>query len=268
VCRAFGAFSRPSLPTLAVPLGYRAAWSQKQPAAFDRAPAPTPSGPHQPHTRPAALRPLAPHVGNHHHPHNVCLYGSALAPAVLSASGFHWVNEGDANKTKWGYVALKPGAELRLQIDTTTPYNGPNSTVAVYLAHLKSYEHMGIATARCAQEETEGRCRGKGWGSSRRRPALRPRPSRRVCPETRPRPLPARRLPRIHPHTRRRPPPAGRSCAAGCTCQSVGVNAHHRVRESTTFFARLDATRHPNCTLSVLVSGVSDSGEHKFKVGG
>jgi hypothetical protein len=117
-------------------------------------------------TRPPPPAPARP-PGNYQHRHNVCVYGASLAPAVASADGFALVDEGAGNKTKWGYVATAPGAALTLRVDTTTPYglekgNG-SRTVAVYLAHLKSYEHMGIATVRCAPARTGGLAGLLGW---------------------------------------------------------------------------------------------------------
>ena len=97
-------------------------------------------------------------AGNHHRASSVCLYERALEPAVARAlsTGFELVNEGTPEKTKWGFVARRPGAALALRVDTT---GGANATgagaaagagAAVYVAYLKSYERMGVAEARCA----------------------------------------------------------------------------------------------------------------------
>jgi hypothetical protein len=141
----------------------------------------------------------------------MCLYELALSPSVQLARGFDLVNEGTAQKTKWGYVATAVGSELVLQLDTRAPQAHPpppaaaaaaadggrssdganisssrrrsrsssssgsgsasggvqpvagagsngaspaapavseTRRVAIYIAHLKSYNHMGTATAR------------------------------------------------------------------------------------------------------------------------
>lgn len=69
---------------------------------------------------------------------------------LVSAHGFAWVNEGTAAKPKPGYVATQPGSRLRLRVDTDRSSLGspPGERVALYLHHLRSYQHMGTAALR------------------------------------------------------------------------------------------------------------------------
>ena len=65
------------------------------------------------------------------------------------------MNEGTEAKPKRGYVARAPGAVLRLRISTAAPGGGAAAgagapSVALVLAYLKSYAHMGVATVACA----------------------------------------------------------------------------------------------------------------------
>lgn len=146
------------------------------------------------------------HKGNHHADHKVCMHELALVPAVVSTNGFVLMNEGTPEKHKWGYVANASGSELLLEVNTVMPSaSEEQGTVALYVAHLKSYEHMGTAQI---------------------------------------------------------------SCSSGCSCTPVTVDGHQNIRESTTYLARLDATRHASCVVAVEVLPQTSSGEHKFKVTG
>ncbi|KAG2434505.1 hypothetical protein HYH02_012172 [Chlamydomonas schloesseri] len=81
----------------------------------------------------------------------MCLVGDAFRSHLVSAQGFDWVNEGSTAKPKPGYVATQPGSKLRLRVDTDRSGLGsaPGERVALYLHHLRSYEHMGAAALRC-----------------------------------------------------------------------------------------------------------------------
>eukprot|EP00798_Chlamydomonas_sp_ICE-L_P027685 gene27685-7326_t len=65
------------------------------------------------------------------------------------SEGWEWTDEG---RGKWGWVATQPLARLVLRFDSnifapTDPRSA--NTVAVSIAHLKSYEHMGEANVTC-----------------------------------------------------------------------------------------------------------------------
>lgn len=55
-------------------------------------------------------------------------------------------------------------------------------------------------------------------------------------------------------------------CLAGCKCASQTINAHHTLRQSTVFLARLLPTEHAECVIGVKVLRNTTSGKHKFKV--
>ncbi|WIA28011.1 hypothetical protein OEZ86_010599 [Tetradesmus obliquus] len=57
-------------------------------------------------------------------------------------------------------------------------------------------------------------------------------------------------------------------CLAGCKCASQTINAHHTLRQSTVFLARLLPTEHAECVIGVKVLRNTTSGKHKFKVNG
>jgi hypothetical protein len=55
-------------------------------------------------------------------------------------------------------------------------------------------------------------------------------------------------------------------CASGCKCASQTINAHHSLRQSTVFLARLLPTENADCVIGVKVLRNTTSGKHKFKV--
>jgi hypothetical protein len=71
---------------------------------------------------------------------------------VVSLEGFKFVNEGKAGKPKWGYVSTAVGSKLRIRLNTTlhSPSVAERPDVLVYVAHLKSYKHMGTASVKWA----------------------------------------------------------------------------------------------------------------------
>jgi hypothetical protein len=108
-----------------------------------------------------ALAPLPPplHANNLADKNLACAHGSALSAHVESAEGFDLIDEGKAPKQKVGYVAWRPGARLVLRVDlkaaeeaAAEEEEGAKTTgsgVAVQLAYLKSYKHMGRASVEC-----------------------------------------------------------------------------------------------------------------------
>ncbi|EFJ44198.1 hypothetical protein VOLCADRAFT_106525 [Volvox carteri f. nagariensis] len=81
---------------------------------------------------------------------SMCLTGERFSDAVVFSSGFNYTNEGTSpDKPKWGYVATSPGATLVMRFDTSRPHMSPSDLVSLYLFHLKSYEHMGMAGLTC-----------------------------------------------------------------------------------------------------------------------
>ncbi|EFJ52634.1 hypothetical protein VOLCADRAFT_85814 [Volvox carteri f. nagariensis] len=81
----------------------------------------------------------------------MCLVGAAFRRLVVSSSGFTYVNEGTAVKPKPGYVATEPGSRLQLAVNTDRSAVGSpaGEKVHVYVHHLRSYEHMGVAEVSC-----------------------------------------------------------------------------------------------------------------------
>jgi hypothetical protein len=55
-------------------------------------------------------------------------------------------------------------------------------------------------------------------------------------------------------------------CYSGCKCASQTINAHHTLRQSTVFLARLLPTEDADCVIGVKVLHNTTSGKHKFKV--
>lgn len=69
---------------------------------------------------------------------------------IAKPEGFDFVNEGTDIKPKKGYVATKPGAVLRLKVNTKqTSGVEASKPVPVLIGYLKSYAHMGIAVMAC-----------------------------------------------------------------------------------------------------------------------
>jgi len=136
--------------------------------------------------RAEALAPLPEplHPRNYADANLACAHGAALAAHVVSAEGFELVDEGVAPKQKVGYVAWEPGARLVLRVDTSGASLGGSRSgagfggsggggedgggggsgvgggfgldgggepagVAVQLAYLRSYKHMGRASVEC-----------------------------------------------------------------------------------------------------------------------
>lgn len=73
-----------------------------------------------------------------------------------------WINESKTDRPKWGYIAIKIGAVLKMLIDTrasaqplpgTEPDKKDAALVLVELAYLRSYENMGVVSITC-----EGDC--------------------------------------------------------------------------------------------------------------
>ncbi|GBF87887.1 hypothetical protein Rsub_00599 [Raphidocelis subcapitata] len=175
--------------------------------------------------------------GNHPSLRRVCFHGDDFRSTVVNAGGgWEWVNEGTEASPKWGYVSTKPGAVLRVRLDTSlasvdpgafmsapvafggsgggggasgggdggSKQRGPGHTAVVIFSYLKSYENMGKAAFRCE---------------------------------------------------------------SGCSCKPRLADGATDVPESTVYFVQLHATPGRNCTLLV----INDSGEAKdtkFKITG
>ncbi len=71
-------------------------------------------------------------------------------PRVVEARGWEYLNEGTADKPKPGFVATTPGSRMvmRLNTDRSALGQAAEARVSVWVQHLKSYEHMGIAEFR------------------------------------------------------------------------------------------------------------------------
>jgi hypothetical protein len=110
----------------------------------------------------------------------MCTYGEAFRPLVDAAasSGWSFINEGRPGAPKWGYIARKPGAALRIVVDSragappagqggagapsggsrqqhdaaaSRPQQHAQQRMSVMIAYLKSYEGMGMASFECAR---------------------------------------------------------------------------------------------------------------------
>jgi hypothetical protein len=68
---------------------------------------------------------------------------------ATATNNFSYVNEGTDKKPKWGYVGDVVGASLTLTFNTTQENALKDQEVNVYLAYLKSYQHMGTARVQC-----------------------------------------------------------------------------------------------------------------------
>ncbi|GLI65991.1 hypothetical protein VaNZ11_009684 [Volvox africanus] len=101
----------------------------------------------------AANEPLPPpmYEGNTAPSSPMCLVGDVFRQLVVLSEGFDYINEGTAIKPKPGFVSTQPGSRLQLRVDTDRSAVGspPDGMVHVYLHHLRSYEHMGIAAISC-----------------------------------------------------------------------------------------------------------------------
>ncbi len=83
-------------------------------------------------------------AGNWEPTSRMCLHNTDFKKAIADAKGFEFVNEGTAERPKWGYVGNTTGAVLRLRLNTQLA-KGDTQPVSVFIAHLRSYEHMGSA---------------------------------------------------------------------------------------------------------------------------
>jgi hypothetical protein len=84
-----------------------------------------------------------------------CLIGPNFAQAVVLKDGWSYVNEAkESPRPKWGFVSNQPGSRLHIRTSTmASSESGKAAEVMVELAHLKSYEGMGVANVTC-----EGGC--------------------------------------------------------------------------------------------------------------
>ena len=75
----------------------------------------------------------------------MCLQFEALKTIIANSSGFVFIEEGA--KKKKGFVAHQPGSSILFHLNTVRDQSG--GQVLVQIGHLKSYEGMGMAEARC-----------------------------------------------------------------------------------------------------------------------
>ncbi len=87
------------------------------------------------------------HAGNEAPNKPMCLNSEMIKPFIVEQKGFEYINEGTEIKPKRGFVSNTPGSMLKIRIDTTS--RKPVGSVPVYLAYLRSYTRMGIATLDC-----------------------------------------------------------------------------------------------------------------------
>ena len=100
-------------------------------------------------------RPMIP--GNYPSLSDRCLLGSVLVnSAVKPHNGWEWMDDrrrGSHRQPKLGYVSTSPGSIIQFKMDTRTSVElkaGEKSApVAIGIAHLRSYEHMGRGIVSC-----------------------------------------------------------------------------------------------------------------------
>jgi hypothetical protein len=80
----------------------------------------------------------------------MCIHNEELKQYVVSADGWDFKDEArPGQKPKLGYVSTQPGSILKIKLNTVVPGKERSAPVAVILAYLKSYAHMGIAHISC-----------------------------------------------------------------------------------------------------------------------
>ncbi|PRW59533.1 hypothetical protein C2E21_1609 [Chlorella sorokiniana] len=81
---------------------------------------------------------------------NTCLMGDQFSAVVKRHKGFAFVDEGKPGKPKTGWVATQPGSWLEFDVNTKeAAAEAGQPTIAVAVAHLTSYAHMGQANVTC-----------------------------------------------------------------------------------------------------------------------
>jgi hypothetical protein len=83
-----------------------------------------------------------------------CAMQEGFEYVAVNASGFEWRPERPEGASfveqKWGWSAFDPGDWIELELDSRAPAGANVSFgVLVWLSHLKSYEHMGLADVAC-----------------------------------------------------------------------------------------------------------------------
>ncbi|KAG2446602.1 hypothetical protein HYH02_008587 [Chlamydomonas schloesseri] len=102
-----------------------------------------------------AARPLPPPLaeGNYEAAVTTCYIEHELSAIVQRpATGWNYTDEG---RGKWGWVALEPGRQLRIKLNTLLPGEraaaapGTRGLIVVQIAYLQSYSGMGAARVTC-----------------------------------------------------------------------------------------------------------------------
>lgn len=83
-----------------------------------------------------------------------CLIGVNFVNVVTAHDGFEWINENpDGDRPKFGWISTKVGSTMTMKVDTNSVTGEnkfpSNNNMVVELMHLKSYEHMGVASVKC-----------------------------------------------------------------------------------------------------------------------
>ncbi|GIM03448.1 hypothetical protein Vretimale_8227 [Volvox reticuliferus] len=81
----------------------------------------------------------------------MCIMYDTFKPMMVESQGWDFLDEGTPGKPKVGFVATTPGSRMVIRLNTDRSQTGqlPQSRVAIWVQHLKSYEHMGVAEFRC-----------------------------------------------------------------------------------------------------------------------
>lgn len=85
--------------------------------------------------------------GNYESLNDRCFMGESFKTKAVTGNpeSWEWLNEARGLRPKWGYVSTKPGAVLKMLLNTTASTGQPGHKVLVQIAYLSSYEHMGKA---------------------------------------------------------------------------------------------------------------------------
>ncbi|KAL4444598.1 hypothetical protein ABPG77_002415 [Micractinium sp. CCAP 211/92] len=90
---------------------------------------------------------------------SACYVGEVVQQLVVAKdAAWEWKHEGAIEKKKFGFISELPGSSLTLQVNTSGApassgggASADNTTVAVTIAFLRSYEHMGHFMVECTQ---------------------------------------------------------------------------------------------------------------------
>ncbi|KAG2491956.1 hypothetical protein HYH03_009688 [Edaphochlamys debaryana] len=89
------------------------------------------------------------HPGNTAPLKTLCVRSEKLPKYVVRADGWEYVDEGDEDNPKPGFVATEPGSVLELELGTQGFSLDRSKQLALILLYLTSYDIMGTAEIKC-----------------------------------------------------------------------------------------------------------------------